>query len=172
MFQYARILHSEIEKQGAETVFYLTWARQHIPEMQEGSDPVESPEYAKMMFEISGDTKAADFNVWSQQQHVGLQGGLNDSYRSLADSLGAKLAPVGIAWKKALAADPPFVLHRSDKSHPTPTGTYLAACVFYATLLEKSPVGLPGKVAERQRGLSYTDLAHEAGRRTNPARQK
>jgi hypothetical protein len=46
----------------------------------------------------------------------------------------------------ALAADPPFVLHRPDKSHPNPTGTYLAACVFHATLLDANPVGLPGKI--------------------------
>jgi hypothetical protein len=53
---------------------------------------------------------------------------------------------VGIAWQMALAADPPFVLHSPDKSHPNPTGTYLAACVFYATRLDASPVGLPGRI--------------------------
>ena len=49
-----------------------------------------------------------------------------------------------MAWKSALAADPKLVLHQPDKSHPNPKGSYLAACVFYATLLERSPVGLPG----------------------------
>jgi len=163
MFEYAPILHAEIEKQGAQTVFYLTWARQHIPEMQEGSDPVESPEYAKMMFEVSGGAKAADFDSWSQQQQLGLRGGLNATYCSLADKLGAKVAPVGIAWKKALMADPPFVLHRPDKSHPNPAGTYLAACVFYATLLDRSPVGLPGKI--EMNGKVLVDLPDEQARR-------
>jgi hypothetical protein len=51
-----------------------------------------------------------------------------------------------MAWKKALAADPHLVLHQSDQSHPHPTGSYLAACVFYATLFDKSPVGLPGEL--------------------------
>jgi len=41
MHEYARLLDSEIRRQGAKTIFYLTWARQHIPDMQEGGDPVE-----------------------------------------------------------------------------------------------------------------------------------
>ena len=36
MYKYARILNEEILKQGAKTVFYLTWARQNIPQMQDG----------------------------------------------------------------------------------------------------------------------------------------
>jgi hypothetical protein len=31
---------------------------------------------------------------------------------------------------------------QSDGSHPTVSGTYLAACVFYATIFRVSPVGL------------------------------
>ena len=81
-------------------------------------------------------------------------GGLNGAYLDIAKELGAGVAPVGIAWKMALAADPPFVLHRSDKSHPNPTGTYLAACVFYATLLDANPVGLPGKIQQGDKVLA------------------
>ncbi|MCY2986757.1 MAG: hypothetical protein NTY19_02700, partial [Planctomycetota bacterium] len=39
-------------------------------------------------------------------------------------------------------------------SHPNPTGTYLAACVFYATLLDANPVGLPGKVTHGENVLA------------------
>jgi hypothetical protein len=46
MHEYARLLDAEIRKQGAKTVFYLTWARQHVPDMQEGADPGKSPDYA------------------------------------------------------------------------------------------------------------------------------
>ncbi len=51
-----------------------------------------------------------------------------------------------MAWKRVLAADPKLALHQADKSHPNPKGSYLAACVFYGTLLERSPVGLPGEM--------------------------
>jgi hypothetical protein len=154
MHKYSRLLDAEIKQQGAKTVFYLTWARQHIPEMQEGADPAESPEYAKAMYEISGAAKTTDLETWCQQQEAGLIGGLNGGYLDIAEELGARVAPVGIAWKMALAADPPFVLHSADKSHPNSTGTYLAACVFYATLLDASPVGLPGKIQQGDKVLA------------------
>ena len=54
MHRYARILHTEISNQGAKTVFYLTWARQHIPQMQDGADPATSPDYARAMYQMAG----------------------------------------------------------------------------------------------------------------------
>jgi len=154
MHEYARLLDAEIKKQGAKTVFYLTWARHHIPEMQEGAAAGTSPEYAKAMCQFSGAAKTTDFQTWCQQQEAGLEGGLNGAYFDIARELGADVAPVGVAWKMALVADPPIVLHRPDKSHPNPTGTYLAACVFYAILLDKSPVGLPGEVRQGNKATS------------------
>ena len=163
MHEYARLLDAEIKQQGAKTVFYLTWARQHIPDMQEGTDPAKSPKYAKAMYGISGAAKTIDLETWLQQQKTGLVGGLNGAYLDAAKELGAGVAPVGIAWKMALAADPPFVLHRPDKSHPNPTGTYLAACVFYATLLDANPVGLPGKIRQEEKLLA--DIPDDQARR-------
>ena len=67
--------------------------------------------------------------------------------------LHARLAPVGDAWRVALRSDPKLVLHDADHKHPNAAGTYLAACVFYATLFGQSPAGLPGRIA----GLSDGD---------------
>ena len=39
-------------------------------------------------------------------------------------------------------------MHSDDKKHPTRQGTYLAACVFYATMYGRSPEGLPGSIAK------------------------
>lgn len=146
MFQYARTLHAEIKKQDAKTVFYLTWARKHIPEMLEGADPAKSPKYAQAMFRIGGNSNPADLKEWCRQQKAGLEGGLSGAYSDIATELGAVVAPVGVAWKMALATDSSLALHRPDRSHPSPTGTYLTACVFFATLLRETPVGLPGEV--------------------------
>lgn len=151
MHKYARILHEENSRQGAKTVFYLTWARQDIPQMQDGADPATSPEYARAMFQLVGLAKPAYFEALCKQHKAGLAGGLNGAYFDIATELNAAVAPVGIAWKKALSADPNLVLHEADKSHPNAQGSYLAACVFYATLLDKSPVGLPAELwKERQ----------------------
>ena len=73
MHEYARLLDAEIKKQGAKTVFYLTWARQHIPNMQAGADPAKSPEYAKAMYQISGVSKTTDLETWCQQQNAASQ---------------------------------------------------------------------------------------------------
>jgi hypothetical protein len=153
MHKYARLLDAEIKRRGAKKAFYLTWARQHIPEMQEGADPATSPEYARAMYRMSGAAKTTDFEAWCEQHKAALESGLNGAYFDIAEELDAEVAPVGVAWKMALGADPPFILHRPDKSHPNPTGTYLAACVFYATLLDESLVGLPGEVKQGEKVL-------------------
>ena len=42
---------------------------------------------------------------------------------------------------------PEIVLHDRDNSHPAAAGTYLATCVFLATLFRTDPVGLPTDIA-------------------------
>jgi PKD repeat protein len=46
-----------------------------------------------------------------------------------------------MAWKHTRDQQPALNLYNADGSHPSPTGTYLAACTFYATLYRTSPVG-------------------------------
>jgi Domain of unknown function (DUF4886) len=101
-------LGARIRKVGATPMFYLTWARQHIPEMQDA---------------------------------------LIETYTRAAREIDAEVAPVGSAWRGALTASPELVLHTADRSHPNVLGTYLTACVFYATLFGETPVGLPNEFA-------------------------
>ncbi len=145
MYKYARVLDAEIKQQGAKTVFYLTWARENIPQMQEGA---ESPDYAKPIYQMTGAAGRISFDEWCQQRKSGLAGGLNGAYFDIAKELHAQVAPVGMAWKETFAQNPKLVLHQGDKSHPAFKGSYLAACVFYATLLGKSPLGLPGELTK------------------------
>jgi hypothetical protein len=60
--------------------------------------------------------------------------------------LHADLAPVGLAWEKALERDPSIDLHHLDERHANPVGAYLTACVFYAVLFNASPEGLPARI--------------------------
>ena len=55
-----------------------------------------------------------------------------------------RTAPVGDAWERSLAERPAIVLHDADGSHPSPAGTYLAACVFYAVLTGRRLDGVDG----------------------------
>ena len=104
MSQAAAAFQAIIASIGAQTVLFMTWARQHFPEMQAGLARV---------------------------------------YTEVAQEIGARVAPVGLAWEAALAADPSLALYTEDRSHPTSLGSYLTACVFYATFFGESPVGLP-----------------------------
>jgi len=91
-------------------------------------------------------TRVIFFLTWARQHKPEMQKGLNDAYFGIAKELKAEVAPVGIAWESARRDDAELALHNRDKSHPTKTGTYLAACVFFAAIYHKSPEGLPGKI--------------------------
>ena len=52
------------------------------------------------------------------------------------------VVPVGLAFAKALEGKPDLKLILADKRHPAIAGTYLETCVFYASLLKKSPEGI------------------------------
>jgi hypothetical protein len=108
--EYARLFNAEIKSSGARTIFFLTWARQNLPETQSL---------------------------------------LTNAYVSIAKELHAILIPVGLAWQTALKKNPGLELHQKDLSHPTPAGSYLAACVLYSTLYGKSAAGLTGRIVGR-----------------------
>lgn len=66
---------------------------------------------------------------------------LANNYTYLGQQLGVKVAPVGLAFAKALQERPDLVLYSAD-GHPTPQGTYLATAVFYGVIFDQSPVGI------------------------------
>jgi hypothetical protein len=113
------------------------------------SDPKNMFEFAgKLNGEIQAQrAKTILYQTWSRQDAPDKQDALSKAYLDLGTELKAEVAPVGMAWQKALRLNPMLVLHSTDKSHPNKSGTYLAACVFYGTLYGKSPVGLPGSIA-------------------------
>jgi hypothetical protein len=67
---------------------------------------------------------------------------IEDMYVSVGNEIGALVIPVGLAFEEAYRRKPEIKLHKEfDGSHPDLIGTYLAACVVYASLYGKSPVG-------------------------------
>ena len=71
-----------------------------------------------------------------------MQAEIDATYRALAPPLGASVVPAGEAWARAVTEAPSIDLWQADGSHPTAAGTYLAACVLYASLTGRSPIGL------------------------------
>jgi len=82
---------------------------------------------------------------WPQEQltYGAMQAAIDDAYGTLAGQLQVGVAPAGQAWQAAVAADPEIVLWQPDGSHPTPAGTFLAACVLYTRIFGPCPVNGP-----------------------------
>ncbi|MEX2218900.1 MAG: hypothetical protein WD749_09085 [Phycisphaerales bacterium] len=81
--------------------------------------------------------------TWARRHSPEAQAAITDAYTSIARELGATVAPAGIAWEQVLKAHPQITLHDKDQSHPTPAGSYLAACTLFAVLFNESPLGAP-----------------------------
>ena len=86
--------------------------------------------------------KTVLYMTWARQHAPETQPVIPDAYNALGKELGAIVVPVGLAWQSFLAEHQTPVLHDRDQSHPTPAGTYLAACVFLTVLLNVNPVGI------------------------------
>ncbi|MBI9035045.1 MAG: PKD domain-containing protein [Bacteroidales bacterium] len=137
-------LHQRIKEANActEVMFYMTWGRKNG-----GQQCIDG--YCSAEFE--------DFNH--------MQDSLEAAYMQMGNSLHCPVSPVGIAWKNSIASDDPINLFASDQSHPNPAGTYLAACTFYASIFQKSPVGIefyglltPEEALNLQEIAAYTVL--------------
>lgn len=120
VYPFAAMLDSMIKTNDIciETVFFMTWGRKY-------GDQANCQYYPPVC------------------TYAGMQQRLRESYLEMGNTLSATVAPVGIAWKHSIEADSMINLFMNDNSHPSVMGTYLAACVFYATFYQESPVGLP-----------------------------
>jgi hypothetical protein len=109
--------------------------------------------------------------TWARQNAPESQQAITDAYLSVGRELGATVVPVGVAWQSFLRDHDRLVLHDRDQSHPTPSGSYLAACVFLAVLFKESPVGIEVGAA----GLTDADrlvLQKAAWKACGPSRRK
>jgi len=112
MDRFVYDLSARIDAARAETVLFMTWG------YERGDDgSVRDDTFGQMQARVAG------------------------AYSELGRSIGARVAPVGIAWAEALRRDPTIPLWRDDGRHPSRHGSYLAACVFYALLADRPVEG-------------------------------
>ncbi|HTF06484.1 MAG TPA: T9SS type A sorting domain-containing protein [Bacteroidia bacterium] len=100
-----------------QTVFYMTWGRKN-------GDAQNCTAYPPVC------------------TYQGMQDQLRNRYLQMGHDNDAIVAPCGEAWRDVIATTPAFDLYIADESHPSLHGSYLNACVFYATIYRRSPVGL------------------------------
>lgn len=90
--------------------------------------------------------KTVFFLTWAATVAPEEQSNLTYAYMTIARELGAVVAPVGMAWQRMHRENPKVNLYFRDGAHPGPPGSYLSACVLYATLIGRSPAGLPSRI--------------------------
>jgi hypothetical protein len=112
MVPAARSLAREIRQAGAVPMLFLTWGH------------------------LGGEPEASLFN------YPQMQAAVDRGYDAESRELHAPVAPVGDAWQVASRGRVGRRLWLPDGSHPTSAGTYLAACVFFASIVGESPVGI------------------------------
>ncbi len=117
-YTYAKQLMDSIHANNActDAMFYMTWGRKNGDASNCGSYP-----------------PVCTF--------VGMQARLRESYMLFKDSFLTSVAPVGVAWKNFIMANPTIELYDTDQSHPNLWGSYLSACVFYSSIFQKTAVG-------------------------------
>jgi len=104
---YARLFKAEADQVGSKTVLFSTWARpandSYYKDRTSGGSPTQ------------------------------MQTRLSSAYSSLAQNIGATLAPIGVAFERA-KHDAPTIQLLDGTQHPSPAGTYLAAAVLFRTI--------------------------------------
>lgn len=136
-----------------ETIHALREESWDVMVLQEQSvRPIEEPEKmfraATKLHQERKNAATVLFMTWARAYFPETQEAIRTAYQDLAPQLQATVAPVGVAWQHALKRDPTLRLYADDGSHPTFLGTYLAACVMYATIFGESPEGLPHELHE------------------------
>lgn len=83
-----------------------------------------------------------DGTLWLQggsDTYFDMQQKIYDNALKFADEIGLVIAPVGWAWNEVLKTKIKELhyLHLSDYNHPSKRGSYLTACVLYATIFKE-----------------------------------
>lgn len=109
---------------GARPVLFLTWGHRN------GNTEVGHSSYSTMQVSIAR------------------------TYSELSAAVTGEIAPVGMAWWMVRAERPDLSLYQSDGSHPSREGSYLAAAVITATILD-----VDANTLDRSMGLSEETAA-------------
>lgn len=106
--------------------------------------------------------------TWARRQSPQTQESINRAVEDIASEIHARVVPVGPAWFAAMGQDNHLELYLDDGSHPTVAGSYLAACVFYASLFGAAPRGFSvsdGLRLDRDVAARLHEVALEFGAR-------
>jgi len=116
VFPYATTLNDLIlaSNECAETVFYMTWGREN-----------------------GDDSNCANWPPVCTYE--GMDDLLRERYLEMGEMNEAVVSPVGAVWRHLRENNPDVQLYANDGSHPSPEGSYAAACAFFSVLFRENP---------------------------------
>lgn len=117
VFPYARALVDSVYAHSpeGEAMFYMTWGRR------------DGDQGNAQAFPVLGTYEGMDSMLYERYMQMGRD---ND----------ASVCPVGRVWRRIRTLRPDIELYSGDGSHPSMTGSYVAACAFYTMIFEASPM--------------------------------
>ena len=138
---------------GLESVLNIKKGKYDLVILQDhSSQPLKqtqiSKEYFQKFIELVRSKKAEPviYSTWMypgiSDESYKIKDPINNILSSIAYTNEIQLAPVGRAFRLFKESNPDISLYTSDNKHPSPAGTYLAACVFFKLLTGESPEGL------------------------------
>lgn len=86
------------------------------------------------------------------KDYLTMQSQIKRQTKRVAEILGIGVCPVGEAWSSIYQSDTTIAIYKKDHYHPTPTGSYIAACTFYVALFGETAYGNKAKF-----GITETD---------------
>lgn len=116
VFANAKILCDTIRNnyRCTQPIFYMTWGREN------------------------GDASNCNFAPWVCT-YEGMDSALHVNYVTMGNDNDALVSPVGAVWHEIRDLYPFIDLYAQDGSHPSPAGSYAAACTFYSIIFGKDP---------------------------------
>lgn len=101
-----------------------------------------------IVYENNPNTQIIYEMIWGIKGGVNIQGEGYYSYQEyfekiytgtlhFADEMDYKIAPVGKAWNTSIFEQDSIEFFHADRAHPALPGSYLGACVFYATIFQE-----------------------------------
>jgi hypothetical protein len=91
-----------------------------------------------------------------------MQDSMTAATKNIAQQIECTLAPAGESFRTSMQNGNLFELFYTDDSHPNLAGSYLIACTYYATIFQKSPIGLSFTAGLNENfALALQEYAHE-----------
>ena len=130
---------------GSKWDFVVLQEQSQIPSFPDAEARMGEPVKTLAALAKKSGAKTLFFETWGRRDgdkrnrkddsFAKMQERLTKGYAAAAKSVDGKVVPVGTVWAKLVRDD----FWVKDGSHPSKSGAYLAACVFYGAMFDESP---------------------------------